>query len=216
MRPLYFSLLFCISLTSYGFAVAAPGKGIPQILVIGDSLSAGFGIDQSISWVSLLQKKLKNSGYHYNVFNASISGETSSGGLTRLPKLLKQHPQIVIIELGANDGLRGLPIDNITKNLESMIKLSRSYDAKVLLLGMKLPPNYGPAYTTGFHDLYKTLADKHQINLVPFFLSGIASQRNLMQDDNLHPTAEAQPLILENIWPKLLPLIQTFSKQSPG
>ena len=146
------------------------------------------------------------------MLNASISGETSLGGLTRLPKLLKKYPDIVIIELGANDGLRGLPLLSIKENLENMINLSKSNGAKILLLGMRLPPNYGPAYTKGFQDLYKTLAIKYDISVVPFFLSGVATQRNLMQEDNLHPTTEAQPLILENIWPHLLPLIQEPSR----
>lgn len=180
----------------------------PLILVIGDSLSAGFGIDQSQSWVKLLEKRLKNESHPHEILNASISGETSLGGLNRLPGLLKQNPDVVIIELGANDGLRGLPLKSLENNLEKMITLSKSSGAKILLIGMKLPPNYGPAYTNGFHEIYKTLADKHDIRLVSFLLDGIATQRNLMQDDNLHPTTEAQPLILKNIWPQFIPLIQ--------
>lgn len=178
---------------------------------MGDSLSAGFGIDQSNGWVNLLRIRLEKNGFHYNVLNASISGETSLGGLTRLPRLLKKYPDIVIIELGANDGLRGLPLHSIKKNLGKMINLSKSQGAKILLLGMRLPPNYGPAYTKGFQDLYQTLATKYEINIVPFFLSGVAMQRNLMQEDDLHPTSEAQPLILENIWPQLLPLLKKTS-----
>lgn len=146
------------------------------------------------------------------VFNASISGETSLGGLNRLPELLKQLPDIVVIELGANDGLRGLPLDLMRENLEKMITLSKSSGAEILLIGMKLPPNYGPAYTNGFKEIYKSLSEKYNIKLVPFLLSGIATQRELMQDDNLHPTTAAQPLMLANIWPQLAPLIKKTLK----
>lgn len=184
------------------------------ILVLGDSLSAGFGIDQSKSWVNLMEIRLKNEKYPYQVLNASISGETSRGGLNRLPALLDKKPVIVILELGANDGLRGLPLDRLYMNLENMILLSKKAGARVLLVGMKLPPNYGPAYTNGFQDIYKRLAEKHDVGLEPFILAGVATRRELMQTDNLHPTTEAQPQLLENIWPQLQPLlVRTSEKQ---
>lgn len=183
---------------------------------MGDSLSAGFGINQSQGWVSLMAKRLKKRGYMHKVYNASISGETSAGGLSRLPGLLQQHPAIVIIELGANDGLRGLPLDMLEKNLEKMISLSRASGAEILLVGMKLPPNYGPAYTNGFYNIYTDLAKKYRIKLIPFLLSGIATQRELMQEDNLHPTSSAQLMVLENIWPQLMTLLNEKAKVQPG
>lgn len=175
---------------------------------MGDSLSAGFGIDQPYGWVSLLAKRLNSEGYPHHVFNASISGETSRGGLIRLPNTLKENPSIVIIELGANDGLRGLPLDQLRNNLEKMVTLSQEIAAKVLLVGMRLPTNYGPAYTAGFQSIYLDLAKKYQTGLVPFLLEGVATQRSLMQGDNLHPTAEAQSKLLDNVWRHLQPILK--------
>jgi len=175
---------------------------------MGDSLSAGFGIDQSHGWVNLLAKRLNSEGYLHRVFNASISGETSRGGLVRLANTLNKNPSIVIIELGANDGLRGLPLDQLRNNLEKMVTLSQKVTKKVLLVGMRLPTNYGPAYIAGFHSIYLDLAKKYQTSLVPFLLEGVATQRSLMQGDNLHPTAEAQPKLLDNVWRHLQPILK--------
>ncbi|WP_036240529.1 arylesterase [Marinospirillum insulare] len=179
----------------------------PVILVMGDSLSAAYNIPTSAGWVSLLEERLKKRT-DWQVINASISGETTSGGLTRLPALLRQHqPSLVLLELGANDGLRGLPPQLITNNLEKMLTLSEESGAKVMLIGILLPPNYGPAYLAKFEQTYPQLAKKHQLPLLPFLLEGVADQPSLMQEDGLHPTAEAQPKILENLWVELKPLL---------
>ena len=171
----------------------------PTILVFGDSLSASYGITQDQGWVSLLMQRLVQQNYNYKVINLSISGETTSGGLSRFKQAVTLHkPRIVILELGANDGLRGLNAADTYKNLDSMI--TQAKPANVLLLGMKIPPNYGLKYSTDFSDNYAKLAKKHQIKLVPFMLDGIAGNRDLIQQDGLHPTAAAQSKILENSW----------------
>ena len=174
----------------------------PTILVLGDSLSASYGITQDQGWVSLLAQRLVQQNYNYKVVNLSISGETTSGGLSRFKQAIKQHkPSIVILELGANDGLRGLNATDTFNNLNTMI--TQAKPAKVLLLGMKIPPNYGLKYSADFSENYLRLAKKHQIKLVPFMLNGIAGNRDLVQQDGLHPTAAAQPKILENSWIEL-------------
>lgn len=179
----------------------------PVILVMGDSLSAAYNLPASTGWVSLLEERLK-SQTNWQVVNASISGETTSGGLTRLPGLLRQHqPDLVLLELGANDGLRGLPPKLISNNLEKMLTLSQESGAKVMLIGILLPPNYGPAYLAQFEQTYPNLAKKHQLPLVPFLLEGVADKPSLMQADGLHPTAEAQPIILETVWLELKALL---------
>jgi len=177
--------------------------------VLGDSLSASFGIDQSTGWVSQLEKKLTDTKYPHQVVNASISGETTQGGLQRLPQLLtKYQPRIVILELGGNDGLRGLSIDLIKTNLQTMISKTMQSNAKALLVGMRLPPNYGQIYTDHFHQIYVDLAQSNKIPVVPFLLAGIATQKNLMQEDGIHPREEAQSLMLENVWKHLQPLLK--------
>jgi acyl-CoA thioesterase-1 len=182
---------------------------LPVILVFGDSLSAGYGIRVEQGWVSLLARKIPQSGYGFRVINASISGETTGGGLGRLPHALElQQPRILILELGANDGLRGLPLDDTRDNLEKMIALARSHAITVLLLGMRLPPNYGERYTSGFESMYRTLAQTHQLTFVPFLLEPVALNPALMQGDGLHPTEAAQPLLLDIVWPKLEPLLR--------
>lgn len=182
----------------------------PVILILGDSLSAGYGIDLEQGWVALLAQRLQASGLPHQVVNASLSGETSGGGLTRLPALLERHrPAVVVIELGANDGLRGLPLDRLRANLESMIAQAEAAGARVLLIGVRLPPNYGAAYTQGFQGVFAALAQAHGVPLVPDLLQGVAEDWDLMQPDGLHPTAEAQPRLLDNIWPALEPLLQT-------
>jgi acyl-CoA thioesterase-1 len=201
-------LLCCWLLPALAIGADLETKPHPTILVMGDSLSAGFGLDQSRGWVNLLQTRLTANHYDYQVINASISGETSSGGLSRLPRSLRSHrPQIVIIELGANDGLRGLSLTLLQQNLQNMIALAQEQGTKVLLIGMRLPPNYGLNYTRGFQQLYQDLARNNQVGLVPFLLDGVATRPELMQNDGLHPLAAAQTQLLDNVWPQLLPLL---------
>ncbi len=174
------------------------------LLVLGDSLSAGYGIEYEKSWVRLLETKLN--GWH--IVNASVSGETSKGGLARLPKLLEQHqPDIVIIELGANDGLRAYPTENLQKNLYQMIQQSREAGARVLILGMQMPPNYGKRYTEDFAMVYKNLTQELNVPWVPFFMETVASSQELLQSDNIHPNEAAQPVLLDNVWKVLGPMI---------
>ncbi len=184
--------------------VATNVQAAQTIVVFGDSLSAAYGIQQSEGWVTLLQNKLKQEKLDYKVVNASISGETTSGGLGRFKAMLAAHkPNIVVIELGANDGLRGLSIKEMHNNLDSMINQAKAIKAEVLLLGMKIPPNYGMQYTQQFSDTYADLAKKYSLNLVPFFLDGVAGNPDLVLNDGLHPKAEAQAKLLDNVWPQL-------------
>ncbi|MCA0975318.1 arylesterase [Halomonas denitrificans] len=177
----------------------------PTLLVVGDSLSAAYGIEREEGWVALLAQRLDQRA---DVVNASISGETTSGGATRLPELLRQHdPDLVLLELGGNDGLRGLPPAQMSANLESMIERSQQSGAEVLLLGIDIPPNYGDAYREAFTGVFRELSQRHQVPLVPFLLEGVALTPELMQDDGIHPTAEAQPIMLDNVWPALSPLL---------
>ena len=200
VRILLFLLLPVIS--EFSFAKQ------PTVLVMGDSLSAGYGIQLEQSWVTLLQQELVKSTQS-KVINASVSGETSGGGLARLPALLSKHkPDVVIIELGGNDGLRGQPINIMQDNLQAMITASQTVGADVLLAGMQIPPNYGPRYTKQFKETYVKLAEKNNISLVPFLLENVAAQSNLIQRDGIHPTAEAQPIILKNVLPVLVPLLK--------
>jgi len=172
------------------------------VLVMGDSLSAAHNIPQQQGWVSLLQQRLQQCCPQWQVINASISGETSSGGRSRLPQLLQQHePDLVLLALGANDGLRALPVAQLKDNLDAMIELSHDGGASVLLLGIQIPDNYGPVYQQRFAAVYQRLAERHELSWLPFFLDGVATRAELMQDDGLHPTAAAQGLILDNVWP---------------
>jgi acyl-CoA thioesterase I len=174
-----------------------------KIMVMGDSLSAGYGIDVNQGWVSLLEKELTKN-YSVQIINASVSGETSSGGNNRLPALLKEHqPNIVILELGGNDALRGKPLKLLEKNLQLMIDDCKRIDAKIVLAGMQIPPNYGARYSNQFKALYPQLAEKNQLALIPFLLEGVGGNSNLIQRDGIHPTAEAQPLIVNNALPVL-------------
>lgn len=178
------------------------------VLIVGDSISAAFGLDTRQGWVSLLEQRLKAEGFDDKVINASISGDTSAGGLARLPTLLAAHkPELVILELGGNDGLRGQPPTQLQQNLAAMIDSSRASGAKVLLLGMQLPPNYGRRYTEAFSKVYSTLADEKQVPLVPFFLKDVGGVPGMMQGDGLHPSVAAQGKLLENVWPTLKPLL---------
>jgi len=179
------------------------------ILVLGDSVSAGYGLTVGEGWVSLLRGRLKTQGYGYRVVNASVSGETTTGGLARLPRALTVHkPQIVVLELGGNDGLRGLPIETSRANLEKMIQLSKAAGAEVVLLGMKMPPNYGPRYAAGFERIFAELARRYRLAFEPFFLEKIALVPGMLQADGLHPTAKAQPAMLDSVWPVLKPLLK--------
>jgi acyl-CoA thioesterase-1 len=201
-------LLFSLN-ASPAFAQAlSPAVPSPQtILVLGDSLSAAHGIARNQGWVTLLAERMAQKTPPWKVINASISGETTSGGLTRLPALLTaQRPQWVLIELGANDGLRGLPLKIIRQNLHSLIQQSQASGARVILIGMMLPPNYGFAYTTPFTAMYQQLAEEQRLPLVPFLLQDIATDPALMQADGLHPAAAAQSRVFENVWRVAAPL----------
>ncbi len=203
MRSIY-RILLILALAAAPSLSAARGT----ILVLGDSLSAAFGIEERQGWVQLLQQRLHEERYDYRVVNGSISGETTAGGLARLAPLLNtSRPEIVIVELGINDGLRGLPLDDMRENLRQIILQARQQGAKVLLVGMRLPPNYGSAYTRLFHDSYRELSRQLELPLVPFFMQGLRHDPTHFQEDNLHPTAAAQPILLENIWQKLVPLL---------
>ncbi len=190
-----------------GTAVAA-GKTEGTVVVLGDSLSAGYGIKVQEGWVNLLAKRLTVEGYGYRVVNASVSGETTQGGLARLPRVLALNkPAVVVVELGGNDGLRGLQLAASRANLEKIIERTRAVGAKVVLAGMMIPPNYGPRYTEEFRSMFTTLATKHRVALVPFLLDKVALDPALMQEDGIHPNAKGQPRILENLWPLLEPLL---------
>ena len=178
------------------------------MLVVGDSLSAGYGMRSTESWPALLAERLRNHRFDYAIVNISVSGETSAGGRFRLPDALAQHhPKVVIIALGANDGLRGLPPNAMRENLKAMIGAAKDAHAKVLLVGMEMPPNYGPEYTRQFRAVFVELARAYKLAFVPFLLEGFADRRDLFQSDSLHPTAAAQTLIVDNVWPALEPLL---------
>jgi acyl-CoA thioesterase-1 len=197
------SLLLSISGLLFQPAVASEQA---VILVLGDSLSAGYGMDRQDSWVSLLDSRLKEYRYDYKILNSSISGDTTQGGLARLPRLLDRYkPEVVIIELGGNDGLRGIDPDVTRSNLERMVSLSRDNAAKVLLAGIKLPPNYGTDYLQQFESIYADLAGKYDTLLVPFFMDGVVFSPELMQPDGIHPNEKGQPVLLDNIWKVLGP-----------
>ena len=184
----------------------------PTLLVMGDSLSAAYGIEQEMGWVTLLAERLEDEA---DVINASISGETTSGGAQRLASIIgQQQPDIVLLELGGNDGLRGLPPTQMRSNLASMIEQSQQAGADVLLLGIDIPPNYGQAYRDAFTGVFHSLADEYDVPLVPFLLEDIALNEQLMQDDGIHPTAAAQPIILDNVWPALEPLLNSVFQAS--
>lgn len=180
----------------------------PVILVLGDSLSAAHGIGEQQGWVSLLRKKLEDNGYPHVVVNASVSGDTTRDALSRLDTTLERHrPDIAIVELGGNDGLRAFSIDTVESNLSRILETLRESGAKIVLAGIRLPPNYGPVYTRAFEALYPALAEKYDAALVPFFMQDVATDPALMQDDEVHPNASAQPLLLENVWPVLESLL---------
>ncbi|MET0356174.1 MAG: arylesterase [Cellvibrio sp.] len=201
-------LIFLLSLTA-PLTLASQ----PSILVMGDSLSAGYGISLEQGWVHLLQQELAKK-QQAKIINASVSGETTGGGLTRLPALLTKHnPDIVIIELGGNDGLRGQPLNIVRDNLQAMITASQAAGADVLLAGMQIPTNYGARYTKQFKETYPKLAEQNKIKLIPFLLENVAGKSELIQRDGIHPTAEAQPIILKNVLPILLPMLEGTRKK---
>jgi acyl-CoA thioesterase-1 len=183
---------------------------MPLILVFGDSISAGFGLKTGErGWVELLKTRLSTQGYGYQVVNASVSGETTAGGLARLPRALNlHHPRIVVLELGGNDGLRAMPVAQMRDNLTQMADLSTAAGASVLLLGMRMPPNYGPEFTARFEQAFSGLARDKKLPWVPFFLDGIALTPDLLQGDDIHPNADGQPILLENAWRGLKPLLK--------
>lgn len=198
-------LLICAWLI---FSLSA--QAAPKIMVFGDSLSAGYGLPQNTGWVTLLQKYVEQSGLDYEVVNASISGETTQGGRYRINEALKKYaPKLVILELGANDGLRGLPIAAMRENLEAIIQACRKNNASILLIGMQLPPNYGPDYTQKFQAVYSKLGEKHHVALVPSMFKELLGKPGMFQADGLHPDLPAQPIIAGNIWRKLEPLLST-------
>ncbi len=192
-----------------GLLLASASAFAGTVLVWGDSLSAGYGLRPQQAWPALLEKKIADARLPHKVINASISGETTAGGRSRLPAALQTHrPSLVVIELGANDGLRGLPVAAMSTNLQAMIDASRQAGAKVLLIGMRMPPNYGPDYTTRFEKAFQDLARANKLRLVPFMMEGFADQRVYFQQDGIHPVADAQPLILDTIWRELKPLLR--------
>ncbi|MCB1671250.1 MAG: arylesterase [Gammaproteobacteria bacterium] len=195
-----------------GLLVAARASADPThtLMVYGDSLSAGYGIEESQGWVELLKQRVAGAGYPYRVINGSVSGETTTGGLTRLPAMLESYtPDLVILELGGNDGLRGLPLNAIRENLVAMVKMAQSSGARVLLAGIQIPPNYGPRYTEPFFRQFEAIAGELELPLVPFLIDGIPQHPELMQDDGIHPVAAAQGMILDNVWPVLEPMLES-------
>ncbi|MCK2094762.1 arylesterase [Thauera aromatica] len=198
------------SITTFFFIVLFVGTAhAATILVWGDSLSAGYGLRHGEEWPALLQTRLQDEGFHHTVVNASVSGETSAGGRSRLPQALEQHrPEILILELGANDGLRGLRPQLLADNLKAMIADARKSGARVLLIGMQMPPNYGPAYTRRFAQTYADVARSEDVALVPFLLEGFAGRSELFLTDGIHPNAKAQALVLKTVWQGLEPLLE--------
>lgn len=190
-------------------ANAATATRMPTILVLGDSLSAAYGLPAEQGWVALLEDRVKSRTPAWRVVNASVSGETTAGGRSRIAGELQRHtPRVVVLALGANDGLRGLPLEQTRANLEIIVKAAQAAGAKVLLVGMRLPPNYGPEYTAGFEANYRELASRLDTALLPFLLEPIATERDAFQADNLHPVAAAQPRLLAHVWPSLEPLLR--------
>jgi len=177
--------------------------------VYGDSLSAGYGIDRARGWVALLEERIRRDKLNYSVVNASISGETTAGGRSRIARVLAaERPRIVVVELGGNDGLRGLPISEMKKNLSAIVDACRRARARVLLVGVRMPPNYGPDYTRDFEHAFAEVARRQRVPLVPFLLEGIGTRPELFQADRLHPTEAAQPALLDNVWKKLGPMLE--------
>lgn len=204
--------IVCLSCSIY-FSSWAADENL-TLLVYGDSLSASYGIEEEQGWVNLLKIKLLSEKLPVDVVNGSVSGETTTGGLARLPAMLDSYqPDLLILELGGNDGLRGLPLDLMRENLASMIDLAKANGAEVILTGIQIPPNYGPRYTAPFFETYSALAEQKSLPLVPFLIDGIPQQPELMQNDGIHPRAEAQSMILDNVWPILEPQLDSLLKK---
>ena len=203
-----FLALLAAFAASFAATIARADTGAPVLLVVGDSISAGYGLTKGTGWVDLLAARIEAQHLPWRVVNASITGDTTAGGRARLPALLAQHkPAVVIVELGGNDGLRGGNLRSTKDNLDSMIAMVRKADAAPLVIGMRLPPNYGPAYTREFEALFGDVAKANHAALVPFFFAGFAESEEWFQGDRIHPTAAAQPKLLDNVWPVLSPLI---------
>jgi acyl-CoA thioesterase-1 len=201
--------ILLLTLLWIGVAAAASAPRERTLLVFGDSLSAAYGLRADEGWVAQLQKRLESEGYGYRVVNASVSGETTAGGRARIARALDTHqPQLVILELGANDGLRGLPVQDARANLAAMITEVRKRQARLLLVGIVMPPNYGPRYAQSFAGMYPALAEEFRVPLLPFLLDGVALEERYMQPDGLHPNLAGQPLVLENVWRHLKPLLE--------
>jgi acyl-CoA thioesterase-1 len=215
MRVILSLLLFVVGLIPLSINAQSsstensPDQGLPVLLIMGDSLSAGYGMDREDSWVHLLELRLQEQDHAYRILNSSITGDTTQGGLARLPRLLKRYkPEIVILELGGNDGLRGVNPDVSRANMTSMIEQSQSAGATVLLAGIKLPPNYGPEYLHRFESMYGDLALEYQTLLVPFFMDGVVFVPGMLQDDGIHANENGQPVLLENVWKVLEPALK--------
>lgn len=207
MKVRFFSLSVVIFVLLPSAASAAEDSY--TLMVWGDSLSAAYGFSEEQGWVALLEEKLNSENWPYRVINGSVSGETTTGGLERLPAMLESYsPDLVILELGGNDGLRGLPLELMKANLKSMVDLVRADGGEVLLTGIQIPPNYGPRYTEPFFALFREIAEEDFLPLVPFLIDGIPQQPELMQNDGIHPKAGAQFMILENVWPYLEPMLK--------
>jgi acyl-CoA thioesterase-1 len=193
-------------------AANTPEAAKPVIVVLGDSISAEYGLPRDTGWVALMRQRLASERIDYSVANASISGDTTSGGRARMPELMQRlKPSIVVVELGANDALRGVPLSTTEDNLRTIIEEAQQGHAKVVLIGMYVPPNYGPDYTQKFHGLYGQLSKEFHVPLVPFLLAGIADKPEMFQADQMHPTQQAQPVLLNNVWPTLKPLLHASS-----
>ncbi len=197
------------------FAVACSAHAAPTLLIVGDSISAGYGLDNGRGWVALLAARMAREFPRWRVDNASVSGDTSAGGLARLPALLRERrPAVVVVELGGNDALRGLSLQRTRANLTDMLQLAQRAGARTLLVGMQIPPNYGPVYTQRFAALYPEVARTTHSALVPFLLAGIAERRDAFQADGIHPTAAVQPVLLGNVWPRLRPLLRAAARDA--
>ena len=206
---LFVGVFLLPSLLAPLFPLGAQAGDVPVIIILGDSISAAYNMETGQSWPKLLQDRLNENGYAHRVFNSSISGDTTQGGLSRLPRLLdKHHPALVIIELGGNDGLRGIPIDVTRANLSAMIESSQAAGATVLLAEMRIPPNYGITYTKQFNGNYSLLKEKYGVLLIPFLMENVALEPGLMQADGIHPNADAQPILLDTVWTILEPELQ--------
>ena len=186
----------------------------PTVLIFGDSLSAGYGIEVDQSWAVLLQQRLEQQGYEHTVVNASISGETTEGGATRIAAALQNFaPQLIILELGGNDGLRGFPAKRMQANLETIVERAKSSGSEVILLGIRIPTNYGPRYSAQFEAVFRDVSEKHSIQWIEFFMDGIALNDDLLQDDRIHPNAAAQPILLDNAWPIINAALEEQTEQ---